>query len=83
MLYGYYPRVGVHMLQEAFRVLGLRQDAAGIEMVKHTLDHVLPRWHHIVSYSDPDRGFDAGLVDTYLHPRERAYTVPDVLQFVS
>ncbi|MGH2615090.1 MAG: class I SAM-dependent methyltransferase [Thermomicrobiales bacterium] len=83
MLYGYYPRVGVHMLQEAFRVLGLRQDAAGIEMVKHTLNDVLPRWHHLNSYNDPDRGFDAGLVDTYLHPRERAYTVAEVLQLVS
>ncbi len=83
MLYGYYPRVGVHMLQEAFRVLGLQQDAAGIEMVKHTLNHVIPAWHHVASYRDRDRGFDAGLVDTYLHVRERAYTVPDVLQFVS
>jgi SAM-dependent methyltransferase len=83
MLYGYYPRVGVHMLQEAFRVLGLRQDAAGVEMVKHTLNSVLPRWHHVDSYRDPDRGFDAGLVDTYLHPRERAYTVPDVLQLIA
>ena len=83
MLYGYYPRVGVHMLQEAFRMLGLQQDAAGVEMVKHTLDHVLPAKHHIVSYRDRDRGFDAGVVDTYLHARERAYTVPDVLQLVS
>ncbi len=83
MLYGYYPRVGVHMLQEAFRVLGLRQDAAGVAMVKHTLDHVLPSKHHIVAYRDPDRGFDAGVVDTYLHPRERAYTAPEILQFVS
>jgi SAM-dependent methyltransferase len=83
MLYGYYPRVGVYMLQEVFRVLGLQQDAAGIEMVKHTLNSVLPRWHHLDSYNDLDRWFDAGLVDTYLHPRERAYTVPQVLQFVS
>ena len=82
MVYGYYPRIGVHMLQEAFRVLGVQQDAAGIEMVKHTLNNVLPRWHHLDSYIDSDRGFDAGLVDTYLHPRERAYTVPEVLQFV-
>ena len=83
MLYGYYPRVGVQMLQEAFRVLGLQQDVAGIKMVKHTLDDVISRWHHIKAYRDPDRGFDAGLVDTYLHARERAYTVPEVLQLVS
>jgi SAM-dependent methyltransferase len=83
MVYGAYPRVGVQMLQEAFRLLGLQQDAAGIEMVKHTLYDVVPSWHHINSYNDPDRWFDAGLVDTYLHPRERAYTVPEVLRFVS
>ena len=83
MLYGFYPRVGVHMLQEVFRALGVRQDAAGIALVRHTLDAVLPRWHHLNAYKDPDRGFDAGLVDTFLHPRERAYTVPDIVQLVS
>jgi SAM-dependent methyltransferase len=83
MVYGFYPRVGVQMLQEGFRMLGLQQDAAGIEMVNHTLYNVLPRWHHVNAYDDPDRWFDAGLVDTYLHARERAYTVPEVLQFVS
>lgn len=83
MLYGHYPRVGVQMLQEAFRVIGLQQDAASIELVKHTLHDVLPSWHHIRSYNDPDRHFDAGLVDTYLHARERAYTVSDVFQIVA
>lgn len=82
MLYGYYPRVGVHMLQDAFRILGLQQDAAGVAMVKHTLAHVLPAWHHKSSYGDADQGFDAGLVDTYLHAREEAYTVADVLQLI-
>lgn len=83
MLYGYYPRVGVHMLQDAFRILGLRQDAAGIAMVKHTLNHVLPAWHHKTSYRDADQSYDAGLVDTYLHAREEAYTVADVLQLIA
>jgi hypothetical protein len=64
-------------------VLGLHQDAAGITLVKHTLDNVIPRWHHAKAYRDPDRGFDAGLVDTYLHARERAYTVPEVLLLIS
>lgn len=83
MLYGLYPRVGVHMLQEAFRVMGLQQDADGVAMVKHTLSHVAPPWHHITRYNDPDRGFDAGLVDTFLHAREKAYTVSDILHMVS
>jgi len=83
MLYGLYPRIGVHMMQEAFRILGLQQDAAGVEMVKYTLSHVVPQRHHINRYPDPDRGFDAGLVDTFLHAREKAYTVADILQMVA
>jgi SAM-dependent methyltransferase len=83
MLYGLYPRVGVHMLQEAFRVIGLQQNAEGVAMVRHALSQVVPRWHHITRYKDPDRGFDAGLVDTFLHARERAYTVPDIFQMIT
>lgn len=83
MLYGEYPRVGVHMLQEVFRVVGLQQDADGVATVRHTLDHVTPGWHHVATYRDRDRGFDAGLVDTYLHARERAYTVADVFALVA
>jgi SAM-dependent methyltransferase len=84
MLYGYYPRVGVHMLQEAFRLIGLKQDAAAVHLVRHTLEHIVPPWHHVQSYAkrDRDQAFDAGLVDTYLHARERAYTVADVLQLI-
>lgn len=85
MLYGEYPRVGVHMLQEAFRLIGLRQDAAGVEMVRHTLERIVPSRHHVVAYArrDRDLSFDAGLIDTYLHARERAYTVADIMQLVA
>lgn len=34
MLYGSFPRVGVYMLQEVFRQLGLKQDAEGIGIVR-------------------------------------------------
>ncbi|WP_448620111.1 class I SAM-dependent methyltransferase [Geodermatophilus sp. URMC 65] len=81
MVYGYHPRAGVYMLQEAFRLLGLQQDAAGVEMIKHTLTRI-PPWHAFKSYRAPDLGFDAGLVDTFLHPQDRAYTVPEVLRLV-
>jgi len=38
MVYGRYPRVGVYMMQEAFRMLGLKQDAEGIGMVKQAIN---------------------------------------------
>jgi SAM-dependent methyltransferase len=81
MVYGYYPRTGVYMLQEAFRLLGLQQNAAGVEMIKHTLTRI-PTWHNLNSYRAPDLRYDAGLVDTFLHPQDRAYTVLDVLRLV-
>ena len=82
MLYGYYRRVGVYMMQEAFRLLGVKQDEEGVEMVKAAID-ALPQWHYLYAYrrSAPDLGYDSGLVDTFLHPVDRAFTVPQILQF--
>ncbi len=83
MLYGSFPRVGVYMLQEVFRLLGLKQDVEGIGIVKRAID-VLPRWHHLNAYMKiaPDLGYDSGLVDTFLHPADRAFTVSEILKFV-
>ena len=69
MVYGYYPRFGVYMMQEVFRVLGLKQDAVGIGIVKRAIKDV-PAWHHVRRYFAiaPDLGYDSGLVDTFLHP---------------
>ena len=81
MLYGSFPRVGVYMLQEVFRQLGLKQDAEGIGIVKRAIG-VLPRWHHLNVYRQtaPDLGYNSGLVDTFLHPADRAFTVPEILK---
>ena len=83
MVYGRYPRLGVYMMQEVFRVLGLRQDPEGVELVKRAVFHDVPAWHHLRAYTRlaPDLGYDSGLVDTFLHPLDRAYTVPEVLRF--
>jgi hypothetical protein len=83
MVYGRYSRLGVYMMQEVFRVLGLRQDAEGVELVKRAVFHDVPAWHHLRAYTRaaPDLGYDSGLVDTFLHPLDRAYTVPGVLRF--
>ena len=83
MVYGRYPRLGVYMMQEMFRVLGLRQDAEGVELVKRVVFDNVPAWHHLRAYMRlaPDLGYDSGLVDTFLHPLDHAYTVPGVLTF--
>jgi SAM-dependent methyltransferase len=82
MLYGSFPRVGVYMLQEVFRLLGLKQDVEGIGVVKRAID-ILPKSHHLNVYRQiaPDLGYDSGLVDTFLHPVDRAFTVPQILKF--
>ena len=82
MLYGYFPRMGVYMLQDVFRQLGLKQDAAGIDIVRRTIA-LLPNRHYLNVYRQmaPDLGYDSGLVDTFLHPSDRAFTVSDILKF--
>jgi SAM-dependent methyltransferase len=81
MLYGSFPRVGVYMLQEVFRLLGLKQDVEGIGVVKRAID-ILPKSHYLNVYRQiaPDLGYDSGLVDTFLHPADRAFTVSEILK---
>lgn len=84
MLYGYYRRFGVYMLQQAFRLAGVKQDADGVKLVKDIVAN-LPSWHHANSYiaGAPDLQYDAGIIDTFLHPQDRAFTVPQVLAFAA
>lgn len=84
MLYARYGRLGVEMMQGVFRDLGLAQSDASVLMVRETLEK-LPADHPVKSYISiaPDLRFDAGLVDTFLHGRERSYTVDDCLSFVA
>jgi SAM-dependent methyltransferase len=84
MLYARYGRVGVEALQSVFRSLGLRQDEQSLALVKETLG-LLPREHLVQPYFPiaADLQFDAGLVDTFLHGRDRSYSVPDCLALVA
>ena len=84
MLYAKYGRIGVEMLQGVFRELGLRQNDPSVLMVKDALA-TLSQDHPVRSYVSvaPDLQFDAGLVDTFLHGRERSYTVEDCLDLVA
>lgn len=83
MLYARYGRIGVEMLQGVFRDLGLAQDESSLAVVKAGIA-ALPQDHPLRSYLSvaPDLQFDAGLVDTFLHGRDRSYTVADCLDLV-
>ena len=83
MLYARYGRAGVELMQAIFRDMGLRQDEESLRMVKAALDSLAPT-HPVKSYIDiaPDLQFDAGIVDTFLHGRDRSYTVDDCLDLV-
>jgi len=84
MLYARYGRIGVEMLQGIFRDLGLAQDEPSLAVVKAALE-ALPQGHPLRGYmaTAPDLQFDAGLVDTFLHGRDRSYTVADCLALVA
>lgn len=84
MLYAKYGRAGVEVLQSIFRDLGLGQDEASVRKVKDAIAS-LPAGHPVQSYLRvaPDLKFDAGLVDTFLHGRDRGYTVQECLDLVA
>jgi SAM-dependent methyltransferase len=84
MLYARYGRTGVELMQAVFRDLGLRQDEESLRMVKDAVATLAPN-HPLRAYMSvaPDLDFDAGLVDTFLHGRDRSYTVDDCLDLVS
>lgn len=84
MLYARYGRIGVEIMQSIFRDLDLQQDDASVDTVRQALAAV-PSDHPVRAYIAvaPDLDFDAGLVDTFLHGRDRSYTVQDCLDLVS
>jgi SAM-dependent methyltransferase len=84
MVYGTYGRIGVTLLQGLFRELGLGRRASDVAIVRDTLDR-LPPGHPVHTYLQgaPDLGWDAGLVDTFLHARDRTFTVDECLALVA
>jgi SAM-dependent methyltransferase len=83
MMYARYGRIGVEMMQAMFRDLGLQQDEDSLDIVRQAIA-ALAQDHPLHSYLGiaPDLQYDAGLVDTCLHGRDRSYTVDDCLALV-
>ena len=83
MLYAKYGRIGVELLESAFRDMGLGQDQASVQLVKDTIP-LLPPDHPVLTYLKTARDLisDGAVVDTFLHGRQRSYTVDECVELV-
>ena len=83
MLYGATVRTGVYMLQDAFQRMGIAQSPDGVAQVRQIMSE-LPGRHYAQDYirAAEELKHDAAVVDTFLHPQDRAYTVPQLLELV-
>ena len=81
MIYGQWGRTGVYMLQEMSRLLGLGSKRAGCvdRQADARVFAQTPR-HSDYASRAPDLKYDAGLVDSFLHRQDRAYTVAQCLE---
>jgi SAM-dependent methyltransferase len=83
MVYAPYGRAGVYMLQDYCRRLGIGWSDAEIADLTATLK-ALPPDHPLVPplRNSPDFATTAGVADALLHPRDRAYSVPEFIDFL-
>jgi SAM-dependent methyltransferase len=83
MVYAPYGRAGIYMLQDYCRRLGVGISATEIADLATTLK-ALPPDHPIVPLlrNSPDFANAAGLADALLHPRDRSYSVPQLMEFL-
>ena len=84
MVYAPYGRTGIYMLQEFCRRLGIHATDEGIRDLIVALK-ALPPGHPLESLlrEAPDFRQEAALADALLHPQDRAYSVPQLFDFVN
>ena len=83
MVYASYGRFGVYLLQDYCRRLGVKPNPDDIGDLVATLRE-LPQGHplsHLLR-NTPDFAHDDALADALLNPRDRSYTVPEVLRLI-
>jgi len=83
MVYAPYGRAGIYMLQEFCRRVGVQADDAGLRDLIAALT-ALPRGHQLETLlrEAPDFRQEAALADALLHPQDRAYSVPQLFEFL-
>lgn len=79
MVYAHYGRLGVSLMQEYCRRLGVTPEQEGIDDLVASLRE-LPLGHPIghLLRDTPDFHDDLAIADALLNPRERSYTVPQL-----
>jgi SAM-dependent methyltransferase len=84
MVYAPYGRTGIYMMQEFCRRLGIGATDTDIRALVGTLKH-LPAAHplHALLRESPDFRNEAALADALLHPQDRAYSVPQLFEFLA
>ena len=84
MVYAPYGRTGIYMLQEFCRRLGIVASEDGIRDLTAALK-LLPPGHPLerLLREAPDFRHDAALADALLHPQDRAYSVPQLYEFLA
>jgi SAM-dependent methyltransferase len=83
MVYATYGRTGIYMLQEFCRRLGIQATDEGIRELIAALG-ALPPGHPLGTLlrEAPDFRQEAALADALLHPQDRAYSVPQLFDFL-
>ena len=83
MVYAPYGRAGIYMLQEFCRRVGIHATDAEIPDLIRALS-MLPPGHPLetILKDAPDFRNEAGLADALLHPQDRAYSVPQLSDFI-
>jgi SAM-dependent methyltransferase len=84
MVYAPYGRTGVYMLQEFCRRVGIHATDAEIRDLIAALG-ALPSGHPLETLlrEAPDFRQEAALADALLHPQDRAYSVPQLFDFIN
>jgi SAM-dependent methyltransferase len=85
MLYAKYGRIGVEVLESVFRDMGLGPDEVSVQIVKEMLSVLSPD-HPVQRYLTVTRDLqssDAAKVDTFLHGRQRSYSIDGCIDLVN
>ncbi len=83
MVYAPYGRTGIYMLQEFCRRIGIHATDEEIRDLIGAL-RALPPGHPLENLlrEAPDFQQEAAIADALLHPRDRAYSVPQLFDFI-
>jgi SAM-dependent methyltransferase len=83
MVYAAYGRAGIYMLQQYCRMLGVRPSEDELRDLDAVI-RMLPSGHPVSAVSTRTKDFTEpdALADALLHPQDRAYTVPQLYEWL-